>query len=317
MSRSSYAKQYQFNSASLIYLVVDISTGKRQPFEEATDLVVEPDETADITAGVDDQESASSSESSSTVSDNELVRGEVQVRWEAVVSIIEKLYRFSTDIRNSSTRSGPGDRAPFANEPVEKQAEYLEQLAQIETGLVERQLARCREAAKTCLDEVDDLVRQAYRELVARLAKANVIRRQHFLYWHEQSNKRSDCRRGAIDPGKSTPHEPVPHGTQNLLDRPRRDLQRPKSLKAPSNPTSVTKLDPKKVRPGGTSVFSRASANKPVQSPAGDEVPWPGIEDLAVLVQNASHFECPYCSLMCPAAYGKSLSSWRFVRPLP
>ena len=297
-------------------LVVDITTGKRQPFEEATELVVEPDEIAHITLGVDGQESASSSESSSTVSSTELVQGEVQVRWEAVVSIIEKLYRFSTDIRNSSTRSGPGDRAPFAKEPVEKQAQYLEQLAQIETGLIERQLARCREAAKTCLNEVDDLVRQQYWELVARLAKANVIRRQHFLYWHEQSNKRIERGRQVTHPSKSTPHEPVQHDTQNILNLPRRDLFRPKSLVAPSNPTSATKLDPKTVRPGGTSVFSRASANKPVQSPAGEEVPWPDIGDLTVVVQSGSHFECPYCSLMCPSAYGKSLSLWRSARPL-
>ena len=222
--------------------------------------------------------SSSSSDGTSSVSDGDEPKlGEAQVRWNDLTSIVQKLYKFSTHIRNSSTRAGPGDRPPFPNETPENQTLFLDQLAQLEAKYIVSQLERCRTEAQTCLEDLDELEQQAYRELVSRLGKANTIRRQHFRYWRDQSDKRKERgRHWSVDQkpkafGRALAAAP---NVSNLKPGLAHHILPTRSLIAPSNPTSVTKVDPQKVRPGGTSVYSRASANRPVQGPVGEEVPW-------------------------------------------
>lgn len=257
-----------------------------------------------ITETVDSSsESDTDSGSSGGVASSSDVPGEAETRLEELTDIVDKLYKFAIDIRNSSTRSGPGDRNPFRKFSVEEQKNIFSQLSRYEEILIDKHIQQ----ARVLLDSTTALAEpQELATLKVRCGRANVLRRQCFSKWQDRPI-----------PGEKAFHESLV--TDNHLNivagdisglpqqRVQQTLLQP-SVLAPSAQRTVTTLDPAKIRPHASgSSYSRATRTAPSQGPSGAKPPWPVIDGLPT----TEFFPCPYCFLICPERYRKSNDAWR------
>jgi hypothetical protein len=236
------------------------------------------------------------------------VPGEAETRLEELADIIDKLYKFAIDIRNSATRSGPGDRNPFRKFSVEKQKDIFSQLSKYEEFLIDRHIQQACELLDSTVAQAEP---QELAVLKARCGRANVLRRQCFSIWRE----RHDQGKEAFDASLGTF---VPDGHPNavagdITGLPQQSAQQTSlqpSVLAPSAQRTVTTLDPAKVRPHASgSSYSRATRTAPSQGPGGERPPWPFIDGLPT----TEYFQCPYCFLICHERYRKSRDAWRWV----
>ena len=110
-----------------------------------------------------------------TCSSDDDVPGEAETRLEELADIIDKLYKLAIDIRNSATRSGPGDRNPFRKFSVDKQKDIFSQLSKYEEFLIDRHIQQTRKLFDSTVAQTEP---QDLAILKARWGRANVLRCQ-------------------------------------------------------------------------------------------------------------------------------------------
>jgi hypothetical protein len=253
-------------------------------------------------------ESDSESESSASItSENGNVSGEAETRLNELTDIIDKLYKFAVDIRNSATRSGPGDRNPFRQFSTKEQKDIILQLSRYEELLIDRHIRQACESS-------ENINFQAAPEelslLKARCGRSNVLRRQYFNIWQERHQEQKKVLNELQGVDASNPHSRS--APEDEADRPQRSVQeafiQPSTVSSSAQRT-VTTLDPARIiRPRATgSSYSRASRTAPSREPGGEQPPWPSIDQLP----RTEYFQCPYCFLICPERYRESDQAWR------
>ena len=265
-----------------------------------------------VAAAIEIVDSSSESDAGSSPSDgvtsssDDDVPGEAETRLEELADIIDKLYKLAIDIRNSATRSGPGDRNPFRNFSVDKQKDIFSQLSEYEEFLIDRHIQQTRKL----LDSTDAQAEpQDLAILKARCGRANVLRRQCFSLWqerHDQGKEVFDASLGTLGPNgyPNAVADDIVGLPQQLA--PQTSLQ--PSVLAQSAQRTVTTLDPAKVRPHASgSSYSRATRTAPSQGPGGERPPWPSIDGLPTI----EYFQCPYCFIICHERYRESNDAWR------
>jgi hypothetical protein len=230
---------------------------------------------------------------------------QVETGLQELVDIIDKLYKFAIDIKNSATRSGPGDRNPFRKFSTEEQRQIIWQFSRYEEILIARHIRKSsglfeREEAQADSKDLD--------VLKARCGRANVLRRQYFRAWKAQRDENKkvlddsramDARDDDLGVVKGLAGLPEQSAHKSILQP---------SRAAPSVQQTVTTLDPTKLRPRATgSSYSRASRMAPSREPGGEKPPWPSINRLP----RTDYFPCPYCFLICPKESRLTEHAWR------
>lgn len=221
---------------------------------------------------------------------------DLDVLIEDIGDIIDRLYKISTKIRNSATRTLSPKALYFKEVDPLSGVDLFDQFADLD----ERHI---REVLRAYQPD-NPLVGASF--LVKRLGQANTRRRKQFRYWRAHREKmarataeikQSRTNLPEIDPSR-------PERAKTVLgDEPRIVVSQQES---PSL-TTATRLDPVKIKMDDQeSIISISSYAPSIQG--SDEtvqfpLPTPNIS-------KGKYFECPYCFTLCSSVYLQR-KAWR------
>lgn len=229
-------------------------------------------------------------------------RHELSMRLSSIADLLKKLYELGFKIRDPRLRPPSSKAESYREIDPDTAVDLFDAFPQFDRQHVDallKFLRRGREPPAVAGEDPD--------YLVPRLAVSITLRRKHFRYWENHGKKLSLHSVPCIKPAEVTEHSnPVIQGQRGEIPQ----LNRPTGTDEPKTLMSMTEatkyqnnLDDMTEK--GT-VVSYASTALDADGHRL-ELPNPPPEAL-----KGKDFVCPYCSVICPARYGRR-KAWRSV----
>ncbi|KAI0459543.1 hypothetical protein F5B21DRAFT_248363 [Xylaria acuta] len=277
--------------------LVAIASGNRLPFTEESVVEMQDDDVESPGS-----ESMPMSESSS---ESENSFSEVDFRLHSLTDRIDALFTLAVKLKNPKNRPQRTLDQLFKNIPDEQRIGYIQDREAAETmvisymhrqqllqSLSEDNLALLGDS-KAKRDDVLAHYTQNAQQLIHRIGRSNVRRKQQFTYWKMHAEKiiRPPAKANQLKTGDKL-------GTAAPSEVARVAL---------SSATSATKyVDSLQKETDDTSMVSYNSRISTAITPQGEKLEWPAPPTVSVV---QSYFTCPYCYMICPAKY-LSPESW-------
>lgn len=254
----------------------------------------------------DSDDDLSDAESSHTTTSSASIDGqgtELESRVCETRSVIDRLFRLSTKIRNPASRVGHSKAMMLKDIDRDTGVDLMEAHA-IHDKL------HIREVLTSLRNGISLDVEQYGTFLIERLSSANKQRRQQFKYWkkHREKLARHEIKEEAIPPTFRVFLEPL--DAQSIREHSEKGTHTHVSLPTTATALIQEHVDLDDTKSVGTSYSIATSVFSNDTSIAGAErliLPPPPVHLL-----QGNHFECPYCFTLCPKRYLQT-KFWRSV----
>jgi hypothetical protein len=231
-------------------------------------------------------------------------RHELSMRLSSIVDIIKKLYELGFKIRDPRLRPSSLKANLYREVDPDTGVDLFEAFAEFDRQHVCAFLNSVRQGRAPPAGVGTDS-----DGLEPRLASSITLRRKHFRYWEKHGKKLSLHSVPRIEPAKVTEPEQVPPASQGQREEISK-LSQPvgageqKTLMSMTEATKYHEVLDDRTE-SGTVISSTSTALD--ADGHGLELPNPPPE-----VLKGRDFVCPYCSVVCPAKYGRR-KAWRSV----
>ena len=238
----------------------------------------------------------------------------IKILLDEICDANNKLYRIATDIRDSSVRSGVGDRNHFKRFCSSDAPECIESLISIERKVIDEHInhyiSTFVKPEQQCRPENED----EHDMLLTKLGRHNAFRRLQFAYWRAEVEERENALDRRIAEFQRVKKQST-RSVKEFASEQWKKIQEPSitpSNLGPSVVHSTSTLNPEKFqRKTAPSAYSRITRAPVAAGPDGQRPTWPGREDLPEI--QSAFFQCPFCFALCPEDYRSSDSAWRSV----
>lgn len=271
----------------------------------------------------DDDDSEAEESDPEPPGDDDTEESDMDLLLDGVRDPIDRLYKVSTKIRNPSSRLGSSRAARHQQIDEESGVDFLRAVEQadhdhIRSLFLQYQKARALQEHETVAppkdavggedeDGVWEPIRTVLSQhraadsfLIRRIARANVRRRQQFMYWKKHQEKLARHARSSIStqsvltPGTEMPSQPLLE--RHISD----DSPIPLAEIAPPAASVTTATNLNVARLGAVenqSTFTLSEYAPSTWQPARDAVAFPPPPRAQ---SGGKFFECPYCFTFCP-----------------
>lgn len=240
---------------------------------------------------------------------------EVETIFKTVTDIIDRLYKLAVKIRNPKTRLATSKAVTFKEVDEDTGIDLIQEFVQVDTRHVEELFWDHRrvdiEDPECLSEERRDWERrprellEADHQIISRLVRANIRRRQQFGYWrrHRSKNAQETARILKISNRpveRSYPSRLLPDRQPSLSEQHSKMFSRPSTATYLHTPATINISDDASTM----SVRTLIPNARNIQDEQAD-VPHPPNS-----LQGTKHFQCPYCFTLCSKSTLKD-EAWR------
>lgn len=240
---------------------------------------------------------------------------EVETIFKSTTDIIDRLYKLAIKIRNPKTRLSSSKAVTFKKVDEDTGIDLIQEFARAETRHVEELFwdhrridvedpGRLPEERRDCERRPRELI-EADHQIISRLVRANIRRRQQFGYWRRHRSKNAQETTRVL----KTSNPPVERSYASKLvaeHDPSISEQRSKFFSRPSTATFLHTSATINIRDDVSTISVRTVIPnaRNIQDEQAD-VPHPPIA-----LRGTKHFQCPYCFTLCSQSTLKD-EAWR------
>ena len=243
----------------------------------------------DMNPDDDSEHNEKEMEESDEISDNDssLDGYDNQTTTEAAISsavdCIDRLFRISMKVRSPATRTGLSKGYSFTQIDEDTKLDLFDRF--VDLRIDEKHIKHILQTYRPNLIFADDPA----LFLIARLGRANNLRRRQFAYWsqHKLNLVRRTGKEKAVQ--------------QRHYDQRLQAIQ-PQSISDRSRPTTATQLDRANVNLGDDTQSDISTVSMNISDNAstwGDLLVFPDPPEKYRSLQDLKEFECPYCFTVC------------------